>query len=121
MRTDLTTNYRSTKPIVDTGAEIIRNNGNVQLIKETNALKQEGKPVKVVLLSDYWAYYNDMAQNCIDTIERLLQSGYEPQEIMILARILKNPFLNTEIIEYARSKNIPVLSKTIMILIMFLI
>jgi DNA helicase-4 len=107
-RTDLTTNYRSTKPIVDTGAEIIRNNGNVQLIKETNALKQEGKPVKVVLLSDYWAYYSDMAQNCIDTIEKLLQSGYEPQDIMILARILKNPFLNAEIIEYARTKDIPV-------------
>jgi DNA helicase IV len=108
IRTDLTTNYRSTKPIVDTGAEIIRNNGDVQLIKETNALKQDGKPVKIVLLSDYWAYYNDIARNCIDTIEKLLLSGYEPQDIMILARILKNPFLNKEIIEYARSKNIPV-------------
>ncbi len=69
---------------------------------------KDGKPVQVLLLTEYWTYYHDMAQNCIDTIEKLLQLGYEPQDIMILSRILKNPVLNTEIIEYARSKNIPV-------------
>jgi len=46
-RTDLTVNYRSVKSIVDTGAEIIKQNGSSQLKKKTSANDKSVIPVKV--------------------------------------------------------------------------
>ncbi len=110
-RTDLTINYRSTAAIVRTGAAIIRHNGDVQLEKETIAFNQSEAPaIRVIALQEQnaYRYYRQMAHHCVDFIESLLNEGYLPGDIMILARIVNRPLVRDEIIRYARSKGVPI-------------
>lgn len=93
-RTDLNVNYRSIKSVVDTGAEIIRNN-HKQLKKEARAHNQTQH--KVTVYSSLFAnknsddikrYYDQVAEHCIHEIKNLHDNeGYEWGDIMILRRI----------------------------------
>lgn len=107
-RTDLIMNYRSTKPIVDTGAAIIKGNGNVQLSKVTQASRLDGKAIKIFLIASKNTYNFQMVHHCVDTIEQLLKSGYAPHDIMILARIVNNPIIRNELLQYAQLKKVPI-------------
>ena len=110
--TYLTVNYRSCKSIVDTGAEIIKHNGNVQLEKNAFAHNDTLAPIRVFIsihnsksVNDY---YTQVARHCMNTIDDYLQKGYNPQDIMILARIANSPIMKTKLHEYAALCNVPV-------------
>lgn len=110
--TYLTVNYRSCKSIVDTGAEIIRHNGNVQIEKDALAHNNTLVPIRVYISIHNTRfvnnYYAQVAQHCISTIDAYLQKGYNPQDIMILSRIANNPKLKTTLHEYASACNVPI-------------
>jgi DNA helicase-4 len=107
-RTDLSMNYRSIKSIVDTGAEIIKFNGNAQLKKKTMANNIEEKKIIVYSYSDEdkWMYHKQTAIHCVDKIKEYLSNGYQPQDIMILCRIVKNPLLINPLKEHASNSDI---------------
>jgi len=115
-RTDLTVNYRSVKSIVDTGAEIIKQNGSSQLKKKTTANDKSVIPVKVYSFeqqsthkSNYnnqVVYYDQMVQHCVNKIEAYCQNGCEPADIMILARIVSNRMLRDKLLECSRIKGV---------------
>ena len=115
-RTDLTVNYRSVKSIVDTGAEIIKQNGPSQLKKKTTADDKSVIPVKVYSFeqqsthkSNYnnqMAYYDQMVQHCVNKIEAHSQNGCEPADIMILARIVSNRMLRDKLVDLSRIKGV---------------
>jgi len=109
-RTDLTKNYRSLKSIVDTGASIIRHNGNAQLKKKTEASDSRIRKVKIYLCLHREEfrenYYQQMAQHCMNQIEEYLKKGYKPREIMILTRILNYPSIRDKLLEYAKERGI---------------
>lgn len=117
-RTDLTVNYRSVKSIVDTGAEIIKQNGSSQLKKKTSANNKSLIPVKVYSFeqqsthkSNYanqMVYYDQMVKHCVNKIEAYRQNGYEPADIMILARIVSNPRMKEKLFEYANTKGVSI-------------
>lgn len=109
-RTDLSMNYRSIKSIVDTGAELIKFNGNAQLMKKTTANNNEEKKIIVYSSSHEgkWRYYEQTAIHCVDMIKEYLNSGYRPQDIMILCRIVNNPPLINSLKEYAKNSNVPI-------------
>ena len=115
-RTDLTVNYRSVKSIVDTGAEVIKHNGSSQLKKKTTANDKSVIPVKVYSFeqqstykSNYnnqMVYYEQMVQHCVNKIEAYKHNGYEPADIMILARIISNRMLRDKLIDFSKIKGI---------------
>jgi len=114
-RTDLAVNYRSCASIVETGAAIIRHNGDVQLKKETVAFSNsETVAVWVIAAREQnaYRYYRQVAHHCVEYVESLLKDGYQPGEIMILSRILNRPLLRDEILRYARSKGVPISTET---------
>jgi DNA helicase IV len=111
-RTDLPINYRSTKSVVDTGAQIIKHNKDVQLQKKTISSNGKIKNVKVYTLLHQAEYRKNyivqMVKHCIDKIEELLKDKYKPEEIMILARIVNSPLIRDSLLDYARNKKIPI-------------
>ncbi len=104
-------NYRSIKSIVDTGTHLIKINADSQIKKEIVAANEKIKKVKIYFHlhnEDYkYKYYQEMAQHCIERIDEYLKSGYAPQDIMILLRIL-NPKIINNLREYAKQKNIEI-------------
>jgi len=112
--TYLTTNYRSIKSIVDTGATIIKNNGNIQIQKKSIAKNSDTKPIKVYSLlhkENYRSrYYQQVADLCKKKIDAFLNDGYQAKDIMVLARIYNNPIFNENFLEYAHSKGIDYMS-----------
>ncbi len=53
-------------------------------------------------------YYDQMVQHCINKIKAYRQNGCEPADIMILARITKNPLMTNKLFEYANTKGISI-------------
>jgi len=93
-RTDLEVNYRSIKSIVDTGAEIIKNNGDSQLKKRAIAHDEEVRKIKVYSSkfgNSNWEeikrYYEQVSEHCMKKILEYRERGYPWGEIMILRRI----------------------------------
>ncbi|MDQ1279706.1 MAG: helicase [Thermoproteota archaeon] len=88
--TRVSTNYRSIKTIVNAGAELIKNNGENQISKVTEAFRQDTKPIKVLDIlhkSDYRSqYYQQMAEDCLNRIESYLLNDYRPEDILVLCR-----------------------------------
>jgi len=115
-RTDLTINYRSIKSVVDTGAEIIKHNGDAQLKKETIATNQTSKPIKVYSLLHkkdcQGNYYRQSAEHCVKSVSEYLKRGYKPEDIMILTRIINTPKIIRQMIGpllvYANKTNVPI-------------
>ncbi|TGC09384.1 UvrD-helicase domain-containing protein [Methanolobus halotolerans] len=110
--TYLTVNYRSCKSIVDTGAEVIEHNGNVQLKKETVTNNSSVIPVKVYT-STYDSkavndYYTQIVEHCIGTIKDYLLNGHNPKDIMILSRIAKSPIMVNKLRDCSKINNIPI-------------
>lgn len=113
-RTDLTMNYRSIKSIVDTGAEIIKNNSGLKLEKETIAFNSEQKPINVYLSrhrpeKKYVSnYYDQITGHCFEQINKLIEKGYEPtKDILLLSRIKKNRMLNERLEGFIGMNGIP--------------
>ncbi|MBU2562664.1 MAG: UvrD-helicase domain-containing protein [Nanoarchaeota archaeon] len=110
-RTDLTVNYRSIKSVVDTGAELIKNNKNSQLIKKTEAKDTRIEPIEIyasnIKKEDYAYYYKEIAEHCINKIKEFHDKGYNWNDIMILCRI-KNPALINFIEDFAHKESIPI-------------
>jgi DNA helicase-4 len=110
--TYLTVNYRSFKSIVDTGAEIIKHNGDSQLKKDAFAQNNATAPIKVYIsvhnsksVNDY---YTQVAQHCVSIIGGYLQKGYDPQEIIILSRIANSPIMKKKLQEYSAICDVPI-------------
>ena len=116
-RTDLTINYRSIKSVVDTGAEIIKHNGDAQLKKETTAHDDKIKPINVyssLHQKEYWIlYYRQIAEHCVDKIAEYHENGYEWADMMILCRITKKPVMINSLVEYAETHKIPIIQGSI--------
>ncbi|NQE45910.1 ATP-dependent DNA helicase Rep [ANME-1 cluster archaeon GoMg2] len=111
-RTDLTINYRSIKSVVDTGAEIIRHNGDAQLKKETTAHDDKIKQIKVyssLHQKEYYKqYYSQIAEHCVNSVSEYLKKGYNPEDIMILSRIVNRPKMIGPLLDYATMTKVPI-------------
>ncbi len=111
-RTDLTINYRSIKSVVDTGAEIIRHNGDAQLKKETTAHDDKIKQIKVyssLHQKEYYKqYYSQIAEHCVESVSEYLKKGYKPEDIMILSRIVNRPKMIGPLLDYATMTKVPI-------------
>ena len=95
-RTYLSINYRSIKSIVDAGAELIKNNGDGQLNKQTIAnINQENK-IRVFSYShkNTSIYHEQTAKHCVNLVKEYLMKGYNPQDIIILYRSRKIRLFN---------------------------
>ena len=55
---------------------------------------------------DWKGYYGQMVDHCINRVGEHLSNGYDPQDLMILVRIAKNPRLMNLLIEGAKAKGI---------------
>jgi DNA helicase-4 len=108
--TCISTNYRSPKSIVDLGSDVIKYNGKGQVAKITKAKNPEMKPVELHAVStdkyDWEGYYGQMIDHCMNKIGEYLSNGYDPQDIMILMRIAKNPRLVNLLFEGAKARGI---------------
>ncbi len=111
-RTDLRMNYRSIKSIVDAGATIIKNNGQAQLEKDTIAHDTTVKKLLVYSLLHEIKYkpmyYEQTVKHCIDTIKEYLKNGYNPNDILILCRIISNKPLINRLVSQAEAENLPI-------------
>lgn len=109
--TELPKNYRSNKSVVETGNEIIKHNSK-KIAKETiTDNKEEGK-IQIYISNhdkdDFWRYYEEIAQNCLDDIQVLLNSennNHKPNDIKILTRNLKSK-LKEIVLKRAKERNI---------------
>jgi DNA helicase IV len=91
--THISTNYRSIKSIVDTGAELIKNNGNKQVQKLVNSNNKTEKPI-LVLESPHKAgydnnYFRQTVDDCLNRINEYLSKGYSPDDILVLSRFMR--------------------------------
>jgi len=111
-RTDLTINYRSCKSIVDLGAAIIKQNGDAQIKKVAIANNPAHRQITVYASTinpyDWNNYYQQMVEQCVNRVEQYLNQGYQPQDILILARILKKNVIREKLLSYAKAKGIPI-------------
>jgi DNA helicase-4 len=108
--TCISTNYRSPKSIVDLGSEVIRYNGKAQVAKITKAKNPKMEPVELHSVStdkyDWDGYYGQMIDHCLNKIGEYLSNGHDPEDIMILMRIAKNPRLVNLLFEGAKARGI---------------
>jgi len=110
-RSDLTTNYRSCKSIVDLGIDIIRQNGDSQITKNTVAHNSTIRPI-TVYSSPFGTYnskkyYEQIMNHCLAQIETYLKTGYKPKDILILARIVKPNAIRNKFLNFAQARGIP--------------
>lgn len=94
--TEISTNYRSVKTIVDAGADLIKNNTSCQIQKPTMSDRKDVNPIKV-LRSPHkekyeWNYHHQTAEDCIGRIIDYIEKGYSPREIMVLSRCMRTRF-----------------------------
>ena len=91
--TIISTNYRSNKTIVDSGASLIKNNTSCQIQKPTIAKNDEINPIKILRSphkKDYeYKYQIQIAEDCLDKIANYLQNGYSPNDILVLSRCMR--------------------------------
>lgn len=87
------TNYRSIKPIVNTGAELIKHNGNKQIQKKALSKRTGVTPV-FVLGSPHQEtfdkqYFNQICEDCLNRISAYLEKGYSTDDILVLTRFMR--------------------------------
>jgi len=113
--TCLSTNYRSNKSIVNLGARIIEHNRDAQLAKKALAKHTTVRPIKLYssTIDKYsWEdYRRQVAEHCMNSIKRYLESGGNPREIMVLMRITRSPALINELFRCAREKGIKIVTR----------
>jgi DNA helicase IV len=116
VRTDLTKNYRSVKEIVDTGAQIIKHNGEVQLKKETKAHRTDNGFLTVFSSMHTEGYKErylpQVCSHAVNKIKELFDKGYKPKDIMCLSRITANPMFVNTLINMAKNSGIKIAKNT---------
>lgn len=117
-RTDLQTNYRSIKSVVDTGSELIQKNKGLQLDKTIKAKNRKEKPIRIFSLKHKPEkryrrnYLRQIIEHCLDEIEEYTKKhNCKPEDIMILTRIIKNPLFTDMLMEQRAQRNIPIAFK----------
>lgn len=95
--TRISTNYRSIKPIVDAGAEVIKNNGTKQVQKTVLSSRKEIKPI-FILDSPHKdgydeQYFRQIVEDCLKRIRYYLENGYAPNDILVLTRFMRTKIL----------------------------
>jgi DNA helicase-4 len=85
------TNYRSIKSIVDSGADLIRNNGNCQVQKPALSHRKETKPILVLtsLRQEGEVYCYQTVRDCLRRIEEYREKGYAADDILVLTRYMR--------------------------------
>ncbi len=90
--TKISTNYRSTKTIVDAGADLIKNNTSCQIQKPTMSNRKDMNPIKILTSpkEEYERnYHHLMAEDCVRRIMSYTQNGYSPRDILVLSRCMR--------------------------------
>lgn len=96
--TKIQTNYRSQSMIVDAGAALIANNGINQIQKNTHSKKGTGNKI-VVVSSDHQGkkyeakYFEQIAQDCVNKISKLIENGVVPNDILVLSRFISRAYV----------------------------
>ncbi|PVX25455.1 MAG: hypothetical protein CW691_04545 [Candidatus Bathyarchaeum sp.] len=89
----ISTNYRSTKTIVDAGANLIKNNTSCQIQKPTRAKKSDPKQIQLYCSqhkkNHKCSYHDQIAEHCINRIIEYLNNGFALNDILIISRCLK--------------------------------
>jgi len=92
--TEICTNYRSVKSIVDAGADLVRNNGHCQRQKLALSSRNEIKPIMVLRSphkKEYEGnYYRQTAEHCLASIAKYLAEGCPPEDILVLTRYMRS-------------------------------
>jgi DNA helicase-4 len=90
---------------VDAGAALIANNGRNQIPKVTVA--KNGKAKKIVIVSSdhqdkkyETKYFEQIAQDCVNKISKLIENGIPPNDILVLSRFISR----AKIIDLFRKK-----------------
>jgi DNA helicase IV len=96
----ISTNYRSIKSIVDTGAEVIKNNGIKQVQKTVLSNRKETKPI-LILDSPHKdgydkQYFRQISEDCLNRIKYYLEIGYAPDDILVLTRFMRTKILGRQ-------------------------
>jgi DNA helicase-4 len=112
--TKISTNYRSIKSIIDTGADIIKKNGENQIAKPVVANRKLEKRIEVREISaetiNEIAYLETLADDCTEYLKLLLRQGVNPHDILVLSRYRRHPI--TKIFtEKAMAKGIPIVEE----------
>jgi DNA helicase-4 len=113
---EISTNYRSIKTIVDAGAQVIQNNRENQISKTTKAKNNVEKRIKIFVLNHQKVYEKNylkqIAEDCVNRIDDYLKdySEYAPHDILVLSRFRKHPIVR-HFKEYAQEKGIKVASE----------
>jgi DNA helicase IV len=114
--TKIQTNYRSQSTIVDAGAALIANNGKNQIQKVTRSKK--GIPKKIEIVSSdhqekkYEAkYFEQIANDCVNRISKLIKNGTLPNEILVLSRFISKAKIIDFFYKNAQAKGISVTYK----------
>jgi len=91
--TEISTNYRNVKTIVDAGADLIKNNTSCQLQKPTMSNRKDVRPIKVLVLThkkEYERnYHRQAAEDCLGRVINYIQNGYSPRDILIISRFMR--------------------------------
>jgi len=91
--TNISTNYRSVKSIVDAGADLIKNNSSCQIQKPTLSNREEARPIRVLKSPhkvEYKGNYNHQtAEDCFNRITKYIEHGCSPRDILVLTRCMR--------------------------------
>lgn len=89
----ISTNYRSVKSIVDAGEDLIREKYDCQRPKITHAHRGKMNFINVLTLVHETTYeteyYKQMIQDCVGRIRFFLEDVYAPSDILVLSRFLR--------------------------------
>jgi DNA helicase IV len=88
---EICTNYRSGKTLVDAGAELIKNNGASQVQKPAMSKNMETRPIIVYNSSqmDDERYREQTVQDCQRKICEYLEKGVSANDILVLTRYMR--------------------------------
>lgn len=87
------TNYRSIKSIVDTGTELIKHNGNKQVQKTALSKRTDVTPVFILGSPHQEAfdkqYFRQISEDCLRRINEYVERGYSMDDILVLTRFMR--------------------------------
>jgi DNA helicase-4 len=90
--TEISTNYRSVKRIVEAGTCLMKNNESCQRKKTVKSKSADGKLIKILISPhqiNYWKkYHYQIAEDCINRVGEYLRNGYANKDILILSRFM---------------------------------
>jgi len=91
--TEISTNYRSVKSIVNAGADLIKNNSSCQIQKSTLSNRDDARPIRVLKSPhkvEYKGNYNHQTvEDCLNRITNYIEHGCSPRDILVLTRCMR--------------------------------